>query len=308
MLLKEKQAVQQYLRKLQPLARGKVEEAAHLTQAVLHLWQKQSYPILVKHSPQSAKELLENPLVVEFAAWLAGLDILTGAFWLSSAYAHWVGEGVRTERAMFFTPPELSSRLIDNLVAHGASLTRHVWMDPASGGAAFLALVALRMADTLRTNGKTSAETLKHIARHLIGNDIDICLTSMSKHFLCMALCKEISEAGFEPQFEVTTANALVGLKRHEGSVDVVICNPPYRKMPSSEVTGYREGYQDVIAGQPNLYALFFKLALSLLKPSGIAGLLTPTSYLSGQYFSPLRKYLRTYAEVHQLDIIGALV
>ncbi|MDD5175172.1 MAG: N-6 DNA methylase [Sterolibacterium sp.] len=307
MLPKGRQEIQQYIRKLQPLSHGKAEEARHLANAVLHLWQQQAYPALVRRSPRSTKALLKNSLVVEFSAWLSGLDILTAAFWLSSAYAHWVGKDLQKEQALFFTPPALSARLIDNLIAHGASLTKHTWADPASGGAAFLAPVASRMAAALREKNLTSEEILRHIAGHLVGNDIDSCLARMSKEFLRMVLYKEITSAGFEPEFEVTTSNALASMRQHKGAVDVVICNPPYRKMPSEEVTKYRKKYQEVITRQPNLYTLFFKLALDLLKPGGTAGLLTPTSYLSGQYYSLLRGYLRAHAEVSQLDIIGAL-
>lgn len=305
-LPKEKRAVQFYIRKLQPLANDNADGATQLATAVLRLWQAQSYPALVERRPRIRQKLLANSLVIEFAAWLSKLDILSGAFWLSSAYARWVGDDVRAERAMFFTPPQVSGRLIDNLIAHGASLTKHVWVDPASGGAAFLAPTAMRMAASLRKSGRTAGEILRHIAEHLVGNDIDACLAQMSKQFLRMVLCKEIIQAGFEPKFIVTTGNALTRLKHLEGSVDVVICNPPYRKMPAKEVANYRKDYHAVIAGQPNLYVLFFQLALDLLKPDGVAGLLTPTSYLSGQSFSGLRKHLRAFAEVAQLDIIGA--
>lgn len=307
MLPKERLTIQRYIGRLQLLTNGNAEKAVLLAKAVLHLWQQQSYPTLVRRTPRSTKVLLKDPLVSKFTACLVRLDTLTAAFWLSFAYAKWVSKDLKKERAMFFTPPELSVRLIDNLIAHGASLTKHVWLDPASGGAAFLAPVALRMAAALQAAGWAAGDILRHIARHLVGNDIDPCLAGMSKEFLRMVLCKEIVSAGFEPSFEVTTGDALRGLGRFKGTVDVVICNPPYRKMPSAEVALYSQSYEVAIAGQPNLYSLFFKLALDLLKVGGTAGLLTPTSYLSGQYFSPLRGYLRTHAEVSQIDVIAAV-
>jgi adenine-specific DNA-methyltransferase len=296
--------VMQRARALQTLVRKKPGGAARLALTILYLWQRESFPALVRRAPRPDKRLTLEPRVILFANWLSKSNLLDGAFWLSSAYALWVGEEVRTERAMFFTPPELSTRLINDLVRNKASLARHVWMDPASGGAAFLAPVAKRMASELRGRGMRPKAILKHIAAHLIGNDSDSTLASMSKQFLRMALCKEITETGFEPKFEILKVDALSKLNRYRNKVDVVICNPPYRKMAASEVSQYSTGYNDVIVGQPNLYGLFFKLALQLLKKGGIAGLVTPTSYMSGRYFSSLRTYLLKNADTVQLDIV----
>ena len=304
MLPKEGLTAQRYFRTLQPLISDHKNGAATLALTLLHLWQAQSTPSLVEGRHVPNKALAGSPLVKGFAGWLAGLDTLTAAFWLSSAYARWVGKNARDYGAMFFTPPILSLRLIDNLITNGASLTHDVWLDPASGGAAFLAPVALRMAEALRAEGRSAEAILNHISRHILGNDIDRCLAEMSRQFLRMVLHKEIAKAGSEPKFRVTTGDALSDLTHLYGKVDVVICNPPYRKMKRAEVNEYRVSYEEVIAGQPNLYGLFFKLSLECVKPSGIAGLLTPTSYLSGLYFSSLRTYVGTHAKVEQMDIV----
>lgn len=304
MLPTEHQHVLRRIRALQPLIKKGTAGAARLTFTVLYLWQRKSFPDLIYRSPRPDKRLLRKPEVIAFAGWLAKCDFLNAAFWLSSAYAIWVGEEQRMQRAMYFTPPYFSARLIDNLLANKANLTRHVWMDPACGGAAFLAPIAYRMAQQLRARDLKPKAILDHIANHLIGNDVDPDLARLSKQFLRMSLHKEIVEAGFEPKFKISKVDALSSLKRQQGKVDVVICNPPYRKMVASEVSRYRRNYKDVIVGQPNLYALFFKLSLDFLKQDGVGGLLTPTSFLSGQYFSPLRTYLLENAETLQLDIV----
>lgn len=304
MLPKNHRLVMQRARALHSLVSNQPGGAALLVNTIIYLWQKTSFPALVRRAPRHDKGLARHPKVISFAIELSESNFFDSAFWLSSAYALWVGEGVRTERAMFFTPPELSTRLIDDLVRNKASLARHVWIDPASGGAAFLAPVARRMAGELHDRGMKPKAILKHIAAHLIGNDVDPTLAFMSKQFLRMALCKEITKTGFEPSFEILKVDALSKLKRYRNKVDVVICNPPYRKMVAAEVSQYSQGYNDVIVGQPNLYGLFFKLALQLLRQGGVAGLVTPTSFLSGRYFSPLRTYLLNNADTVQLDIV----
>lgn len=278
--------------------------ASSLALTVLYLWQRESFPGLLRGAPRPDLHFARKPQVISFATWLAKRNFLEASFWLSSAYAAWVGDEMRVQRAMFFTPPKLSTRLIRNLVRNNASLTHHVWIDPASGGAAFLAPVAMRMAKELRKSGMKPKAILKHIESHLLGNDADPTLAQMSRQFLRMALCKEISEAKFEPRFEISVADALAGLERYRNKVDVVICNPPYRKMAAAEVSQHWTGYNDVIVGQPNLYGLFFKLVLQLLRQGGAAGLVTPTSFMSGRYFSRLRTYLLKNANTVQLDIV----
>lgn len=308
MLPDDRQSALRSICALQSMIDKEQTNASGLAFTVLHLWQRRSFPVLIYGVRRPDKCIASEPKVVAFADWLAQCDFLDAAFWLSSAYATWVGDEMRAHRAMFFTPPRLSKRLISNLVKNEASLTQHVWMDPASGGAAFLAPVAKRMAKELRKRGMKPKGILKHIASHLIGSDADPVLARMSQQFLRMALCNEITESDFEPSFDVTVADALTGLKRHESKVDVVICNPPYRKMTAAEVSRYQRIYDDVIVGQPNLYGLFFKLSLRLLRQGGVGGLLTPTSYLSGRYFSPLRTYLLRHADTMQLDVISERV
>jgi len=178
-------------------------------------------------------------------------------------------------------------------------------MDPASGGAAFLAPVAMQMAKELSAHGMGPAAILNHVATHLIGIDVDLTLANLSQQFLRMALYDEISKSDSEPIFNVSVADSLTELDHYRDKIDVVICNPPYRKMTAAEVSPYRKTYSDIITGQPNLYGLFFKLSLRLIRQEGVGGFLTPTSFLSGRYFSLLRTYLLQHANTVQLDIIS---
>lgn len=293
------------IRALQLLMASEDCTAADLVFCLLSLWQQRCFPTLPRQNLIPSRLVSANPSISEFAAHLSQLDFFDAAFWLSSAYAIWVGDRLRTERAMFFTPPALALRVIDDLLASGASLTESRWLDPACGGAAFLAPVASRMREALAQNGKSATERLVHIANHLAGSDIDPTLCELSRQFLRMALAQDIAETGIEPAWSVTQLNALTDLTTWFSTVDVIVCNPPYRKLRTSELDIYREAYVSVIEGQFNLYGLFIKLTTDLLKPDGRAGLLTPTSYLSGQTFSKLRTYLLKHAEVEHLGIIA---
>jgi adenine-specific DNA-methyltransferase len=153
-------------------------------------------------------------------------------------------------------------------------------------------------------DGSSSTKILRHLERHLVGRDLDPVLCRLSVFFLRMFLYKDIVSAKFEPRFDIHTGNALRCFKRRYGRFNVVICNPPYRKMTSAEVTCVGSSYNEILGGQPNLYSLFFALALRLVRPCGVTAMLTPTSYLSGQSFAKLRAHVLSKAEAVQLDII----
>jgi adenine-specific DNA-methyltransferase len=302
-LPQEKKNVLRWIRKLQPAPRGKLRGARELTEAILFLWQRISFPELAKDKSTPASRLLRDKSISRFVGWIAGMDFLEAAFWLSSAYAIWTGDEHRRSQAMYFTPPDLSARIIDDLKSHGASLTNHKWMDPACGGAAFLTPVAMQMAAALKKMGKSPSATLRHISTHLIGNDVSPFLKKLSNEFLRMALYDDVISVKNAPRFCLHKVDALVGLKKYAGKIDVVICNPPYRKITAVERDALKSQYQEFVGGQPNLYGFFFRLSTKLLKPKGIAGLLTPTSFFSGVNFSVVRDHITSHTSVLQLDL-----
>lgn len=267
--------------------------------AVLARWMAQVTPGLIRHSPNS--ELAKQSAIAEFADWLKDTDILTAAFWLSSAYAALLDKSHRKASAMYFTPPHLSSRILDNA---GEYLFLGKIIDPACGGAAFLAPAALRISAKLCADGAKSEEILTYIENHLFGVDTDQFLCELSATFLRMILAEHIRTAGREPKLNVRCEDGLREFADEKGTFQLVLCNPPYRKLNKLEITPYLESYGHIVRGQPNLYTLFFCKAVELLAPDGSAVLLTPMSFLSGQSFSKLRKFLVTCGNVIRLDLI----
>jgi adenine-specific DNA-methyltransferase len=162
------------------------------------------------------------------------------------------------------------------------------------------------MAEALHKEGKSANDIVTHIARHLLGNDLDPVLARLSTQFLRMAIYPEIISSGNDPTLYVSVSDGLTGLEEWIGKVDVVICNPPYRKMKKVEVEPYLTKFVEVSQGQTNIYAMFFQQALRLVRHDGLTGLLTPTSFLSGQDFSKLRTFLLQNSNTLQLDMVRA--
>lgn len=305
MIPAEKQVFMQRVHSLKKLVDKFADGPSVAVKKMLHVWQTAQYPLLCqKNSYGKEIKLFENKAFKDLSSWLIQRPFLESAFWLSSAYSIWVGQGVRKEKSLYFTPPILAERLIDDLVSHGASLTDHIWMDPACGGGAFLAPVAVRMVKALTQLGKSPTDIIQIVSKNLVGNDIDSTLAYLSNEFLAMSLYNELRLAKIRPAFKISVENGLISKDGRHEKADVVICNPPYRKMKSIEVKDYSESFADILEGQPNIYALFIYQCLRLSKNDGLVGLLTPTSYLSGKYFTKLRKTILRESKVCQLDLV----
>lgn len=271
----------------------------NLVGGILHLWLKASYPHLTR--PHVEAKLLANPNVADFASWVSRLDLLTAAFWLGSAYATLSGNEARKQQSLYFTPPYLANRLLDDAAE---SLLQGKIIDPACGGAAFLAPAAERVAKELVKRGRTSGQILEYLEANLYGCDSDAFLCSLSATFLRMVLAEHIANARREPRFQIKCGDGLRAFETQVGTFSVVLCNPPYKKLTKDETAPHVGSYADVIKGQPNLYTLFMRRSMRLLAPKGRAVLLTPMSFLSGQYFSKLREVLTQEGAVKQLDLI----
>ncbi len=271
----------------------------------LSKWCREAFPGLPRSALPSLTLLYREPALADFVDFVKSEEFLDATYWFSSAYAELAGEENRKQLAMFFTPPSLTKRLLDDLAANGVSFADNRFCDPACGGAAFLAPIAMRMRDELRLKEAGPAEILDHVRKSLLGFDKDAVLCKLSRHFLLMALHDEIVATGTRPKFQIYQADSLLKTEHILGTLDVVVCNPPFRKMSAVESERYSDAFGEVIEAQPNLYALFIALCVRLLAIGGICALVTPTSFLSGRYFSKLRTFLMRQARVRSIGMVS---
>ena len=273
--------------------------------AALARWQKAIFPSLPQPRLPAPIMLQRAPAVGVFVDFVQDEDLLEATYWFASAYAHLTGDAHRKQLAMFFTPPSLTKRLLDDLSLSGVDFASRSFCDPACGGAAFLAPIAIRMRDALRAKGASPEQILGHVQSHLRGIDKDETLCKLSQHFLLMALYDEVLATGTPPKFQIFQGDSLLQASHLLGNLDVVVCNPPFRKMPALEVQAYFGDFADIIESQPNLYALFIALCVKLLAAGGVCALVTPTSFLSGQYFSKLRTFLMAQSKVLSIGMVS---
>jgi adenine-specific DNA-methyltransferase len=73
------------------------------------------------------------------------------------------------------------------------------------------------------------------------------------------------------------------------GQFDCVITNPPYFKV--SKASPYARVMEDVVHGQPNIYAFFLAASAQMLKSEGELVAITPRSFCNGLYFRGFRHW-----------------
>lgn len=293
-----------FVRNLRAIMQEACLEPDELIGSVLANWCKESFPLLRLSGLRVNAHMVSNPAVDAFVDFIKSQEFLEATYWLSSAYAQLCGEERRKKFAMFFTPPSLTKRLLDDLSASGVDFSVRKFCDPACGGAAFLVPIAIRMRDSLRKIGKKPAQILDHAQKHLLGFDKDKALCELSKQFLSMVLYEELVLTGKELNFQVHQGDSLLNTHHLFGTLDVVVCNPPYRKISLTEVTQYKNYFSDIIESQSNLYALFIALCVKLMTNGGMCALVTPTSFLSGRNFSKLRVLLTKRVHLFSIGMV----
>lgn len=198
----------------------------------------------------------------------------------------------RTRHGIFYTPPELVTRLLDALEREGLNWKTARVLDPACGGAAFAAYVAQRM---LAANSDLPAEErLRDLNERLVGFDIDPFAVWLSAVLLDVVCLPVLLEANRRIDGVVRLGDMLTQDPTKVGSFDAVVGNPPYGKLQLSKEQRHR--FRRSLYGHANIYGVFTDLAVALTKPGGLIGFVTPTSFLGGEYFKNLRHLLRTEA------------
>lgn len=205
----------------------------------------------------------------------------------------------RTKHGVYYTPPPLAGRLLDQATLAGLDWTTCRVLDPACGGGAFLAPVAKRMVAALPDC--SPGIFLRAVANRVAGYELDPFAAWLSQTGVDAVLLP-LSQASGQDLPEVVTVCNTLAMTSPRRKYDLVIGNPPYGRV-SLDPTQRRE-FAQVLYGHANMYALFMDIALRHTKSNGLLGYLTPTSFLAGEYFKNLRGHLFAKARPVTLDLV----
>lgn len=255
----------------------------------------------VKPRPEGLPRLTEDVRRVahSIGGLIAQFPVEDAGYLVGSIYTVTLPSELRSELGAFYTPPPLVARLLDLAEEAGFDFTYGRVIDPACGGGAFLAPVALRMVD--RAKGASADWLLKSLGKRLRGIEIDPFAAWMTRVLLEAAIMPLCVKAKRRLADVVVVADALE--PQDIGEFDLVIGNPPYGRISLPEPL--RKRYARSLFGHANLYGLFTDLALRLTKSGGVVAYLTPTSFLGGQYFKALRTLLTQEAAPVAFDFVA---
>ena len=231
---------------------------------------------------------------------VAKLDVLDASYRIGVLYTGLMPDERRARLGAHYTPRALCQRLLDMAEEAGVKWATARVLDPACGGGAFLSPLALRMAASLKD--QPAEAVLTSIEQRLRGYEIDPFAAWMSQVFLDVTLAALCLKAGRPLNSLVQVCDAL---EQEPGAdrFDLVIGNPPYGRITLSP--SLRQKFQRSLFGHANLYGVFSDLALRFTRPEGVIAYVTPTSFLSGEYFKALRVLLGWEAPPISIDFIA---
>lgn len=236
---------------------------------------------------------------------IASLPLEIGSYYLSSLYVQSLPELLRAQFGMFFTPPPLVERLIETVTQEGFDWLGGTVIDPACGGGAFIAPVARKMIDAhLSSHAPPSASKItKSVLKRIQGIEIESYSAWMSELFLRLTFQEMLNVKRADFSNVILNNDTLTTTDNLSEQFDLVIGNPPYGRITLPEKM--RKKFKRTLFGHANLYGIFTHLAVNLTKPDGFVAFVTPTSFLGGQYFRNLRKFLRETAPLQSIDFIN---
>lgn len=205
----------------------------------------------------------------------------------------------RARYGVYYTPPDLTARLIDRATDAGVDWRTCRVLDPACGGGAFIAPVARHM---LKELAGPASDIILSLSHRLRGYEIDPFSAWLSQITLDATLLPLTVSTGIRLPVVVSVSDTLMrNPPRHR--FDLVIGNPPYGRIRLSPDA--RARFDRSLFGHANLYGLFTDAALRHTRKDGVVAYVTPTSFLSGEYFKNLRRLLGRYARPLTLDFVA---
>ncbi|AGB02289.1 HsdM family class I SAM-dependent methyltransferase [Methanoregula formicica] len=235
---------------------------------------------------------------------LAQLPFSESSYLIGTLYTALLPQETQADFGAYYTPPALVDRLVGMVTDQGFDWKNGTVMDLSCGGGAFLSPVALRMLESYSVKDRGNpSRILELISKRLQGFEIDPFAAWMSQVLVEIVLLEICINASTRLPIIVNVCDTLETLPNNGEEVDLVIGNPPYRKitLPPHQ----RRIFSRSLYGHANLYGVFTDIAIRWTKPAGLIAYVTPTSFLGGQYFKSLRALLSQYAPPVLMDFIS---
>ena len=247
-------------------------------------WRFRSYKGGFLNSTEVDKEAIS-----EASEELTGLSPEDAGYRISIQYQKLLPKQYRATKGIFYTPMHIVKKTLSDAERVGVDFKKIKAIDPAAGGAAFLAPLCKRLIKEKQRDYESDQKCVDDVADRLVGFELDPFAAWLSQFILDCTLAL-IAPNSKRPPCIVHSINALEAPESYFNQFDYVIGNPPYGKTTLTKEAENR--YGDIVRGKPNLYQLFYKLAFMLVRKNGYVHLITPTGFIGGSYFKNLRSWL----------------
>ncbi len=206
-----------------------------------------------------------------------------------------------------YTPPFIVAKILDEVGFSEMAVLGKMILDPACGDGRFLMEVVRRIVKM------SHREDLEKNLSVVYGWDIDEMAVEQCKRNLTSLIAK----LGVKVDWNILVRNALHQLPQHDifssGEIerfDFIIGNPPYiriQHLEEKERKFIQQHYEFCKSGSTDSYIAFFELAYHLLKPTGIAGFITPNTFFYTETAKTCRNFFAVNGSLKKIINYGEL-
>jgi adenine-specific DNA-methyltransferase len=274
-----------------------------VTHAVRKYWATLSPGLALKEPPRSTHINVPERLWIaaaRFGASAAKEPVAQAAYHLSLLYSGLLPADWRATHGIFYTPPAVAERLLDQAHRAGADWSKAHILDPAAGAGAFLVPAVARVLDSM--GNCAPAIAVQNINARLRGFELDAFAAWLTEVFVEVAALKVVATSGRRIGKLIEVCDSLDDPSQ-EGRFDLVVGNPPFGKLRLS--ADRRARFSRSLFGHANLYGVFTDLAIRQARAGGLVSFLTPSSFLAGEYFKNLRRLLGLEAPPIEIDFVA---
>jgi adenine-specific DNA-methyltransferase len=244
-------------------------------------------------------------------------------------YQFVIPQAVRKQFGQFYTGRQIVRSMLDGAGYFGPDILGRKLIDPASGAGAFLIEATRRLLASAKAEGLTPEETCAAVQHAIHGLDLNALGVLLTEAAIALLLAPLLAETAEDFELEPLRLFVTDSLRRGElgdltaeGPVlceiknraerygdgfEYVIANPPYAKFPTRLMTEeQRRRFAATTYGHPNLYGLFLQIGVELLADGGRLAYINPKSFVSGQYFRNLRRFLVEKLDIERFDMFAS--
>ncbi len=204
-----------------------------------------------------------------------------------------------------YTPEWVIEKIFKNIDFQAIDLLNKQLLDTSCGDGRFLVVVVKKILATV------PAEHLKTCLENIYGWDIDETAVEACKNNLQETVAASIwSKQLGEIQWNISHQNALPKLLDSTQKFDFIVGNPPYirvQHLGKEDRLFIQNHYHFCKKGSTDTYIAFYELSVHLLKPTGIAGLITPNTFLYSETAQALRQHFAATQTLQQITNYGTI-